>query len=112
LPDRRVLRIVTAVLLMWIAVDLAAVHTCVLQGGHGQAPARSSVSAPPCTDGPVHSHAVLHPDHCFCHSLSTGADLTAALVDPQSVGRSLPDNPAGHVLGLSAVLDHPPQLPG
>lgn len=96
---------------MWIAVDLAAIHTCALQGGHGQAPARPSVSAPSCTNGPVHSHAVLHPDHCFCHSLSTGADLTASLIDPQAVGRCLPDNPAGHLAGLAAVLDHPPQLP-
>jgi hypothetical protein len=96
-----VLRVVTAVLLMWIAVDLAAIHTCALPGGHRQAPARPSVSAPPCADGPVHSHAVLHPDHCFCHSLSTGADLTAALIDPLAVG---------HLARLSAALDHPPQL--
>jgi hypothetical protein len=110
LPDRRILRVVAAVLLMWIAADVAAIHTCALQGGHGQAPARPSLSAPICAGGPVCSDAANHPDHCFCHGVSTGADLTAALIGPQAPSQAVPDGEAGHVARLSSVLDHPPQL--
>jgi hypothetical protein len=110
LPDRRVLRIVTAVLLMWIAVDLAAVHPCTLDGGYGQAPARPSVSAPPCSDGPGPSHAVLHQDDCFCHGISTGAGR-ALPVAPRRQAEAVRESPTGHPLQASAALYHPPQLP-
>jgi hypothetical protein len=110
LPDRPVLRVVTAVLLMWIAVDLAAVHPCTLEGGHGQAPARPSVSASPCTDGPGPSHAVPHPDDCFCHGISTGAGH-ALPVAPRRQAEAVREFPTGHPLQASAALYHPPQLP-
>ena len=110
MPDRRILRIATALLLMWIAVDLTAVDTCALYGGPGEAPAHVSIAAPGSGGGPAHQHAVLHPDHCFCHGLSTGADTTAALIDPLSISQTVPDSPSGHVLRIASALYHPPQL--
>jgi len=110
-PNRRILRIVTALLLVWVAFDLAAVDTCALDVDGGRASRHTSV-APPAPQGAMaHPHAVLHPDHCFCHGLSTGADTTAALIDPFSPGRAVPDTPPGHLCQVSSALYHPPQQP-
>jgi len=109
-PSPRILRIVTALLLVWVAVDLAAIDTCALDIGGGRASRQTSVAPLDSRGALAHHHAVLHPDHCFCHGLSTGADTTAALMDPFFIGRALPDAPPGHLLCVSSALYHPPQL--
>ena len=110
MPNPRILRIVTVLLLAWIAFDLAAIDTCAMAGDSSQTSERTSVTTPGSHGAPAHPHAVLHPDQCFCHGLSTGADTTAALVDPFFAGRPVPDSPPGHLLRVSSALYHPPQL--
>ena len=107
---RRILHIVTTLLLVWAAFDLAALDTCALNVGSGQAPRQTSVTPFDSPGGLARHHVVLQPDHCFCHGLSTGADTTAALIDPFFVGRALPDSPPPHLLRVSSALYHPPQL--
>jgi len=109
-PSPRILRIVTALLLVWVAFDLAAIDTCALDIGGGRGSRQTSVSALDLRDALAHRHAVLHPDHCFCHGLSTGADTTAALIDPFSTSDRVPGPPPGHVFDVSSALYHPPQL--
>jgi hypothetical protein len=103
------LRTVTALLLVWVAFDLAAIDTCALGLDRGQASAQTSVGAPDARAAFGHHHAVFHPDHCFCHGLSTGAGTRAALIAPLSVGGAVPDVPSGHLLRASTALYHPPQ---
>jgi hypothetical protein len=107
--SRRLLRFVTTMLLVWIAVDLAAIDTCALPAGHCRALTRTSVSSPASGGVPAHSYAALHPDHCFCRGVSTGADLTAAVIDPAAVGHSVADAPSDHPSRISAALYHPPR---
>jgi hypothetical protein len=110
LPDRRTLHIVTVLLLVWVAFDLAAIDTCALDIGGGQASRQASVAPLDSRGALAHHHAALHPDHCFCHGLSTGADPTAALVDPFFTSGGVPGAPPGHLLRVSSALYHPPQL--
>jgi hypothetical protein len=107
-PRRCILRIVTALLLAWIAVDLAAVDTCALD--FDRTPARASLTQLDPDGASARPHAVLHPDHCFCHGLSTGVDTTATLIDPFAPGRAVPEIPQGCPLRISFALYHPPQL--
>jgi hypothetical protein len=109
-PSRPILRAAAALLLVWIAVDLAAIDTCALDIDRRPMPAQSSVVLRHAPGASTHPHAVLYPDHCFCHGLSTGADTTAALIDPMLIGRIVPDPAPAHLLRASAALDHPPQL--
>jgi hypothetical protein len=109
-PEHRILRIVTALLLAWVAFDLAAIDTCALDAGTSPATARTSIARPDSSGAVAHRHAVLHSDHCFCHGLSTGADTSAALVDPFFMGGAVPDAPPGHLLQAATALYHPPQL--
>jgi hypothetical protein len=108
-PSRSILRVVTALLLAWIAVDLAAIDTCALDFDKLSASAQASVAPFDSGGGSAHPHAVLHPDHCFCHGLSVGAD-SSVLGDPFNGGVAVPDAPQGHLLRVSAALYHPPQL--
>jgi hypothetical protein len=111
-PERRTLRIVAALLLVLVAIDLAAVHTCALDmtRASGRPHASTSISA---LDGPgsaPHQDSPLHPDHCFCHGLSVGVDF-AALTEPCHQAGDVPDMPAGHLRTAPSTLYHPPQLP-
>ncbi|MFO7694575.1 MAG: hypothetical protein R6V57_15930 [Vicinamibacterales bacterium] len=110
MPSRQVLRSATALLLVLIALDLAAVHTCVLDSHLALGAAASSVAAPDSPDGSGHPRAALHPDHCFCHGLSTGADLSVVDEPFRKIGTVF-ETPPGHLLRLPSALDHPPQLP-
>jgi hypothetical protein len=110
-PNRRVLRVVTVLLLVWVAVDLAAIDTCALDVDQVPASAHASVSTLDPHGASAHARVVLHPDHCFCHGLSTGADTSAALIDPFFTGGAVPDSPSGHLLQAASALYHPPQLP-
>jgi hypothetical protein len=109
-PSPRILRIVTALLLVWVAFDLAAIDTCALDFQKQAASAQTSVAPLDPQGAAAHSHAVLHPDHCFCHGLSTGADASAALIDPFFTCGGVPGAPPGHLLRTSSALYHPPQL--
>jgi hypothetical protein len=110
-PNRRILRFVTALLLAWAAVDLAAIDTCALDFEKQPASAQATLSLSARHGPSPHAQVVLHPDHCFCHGLSTGADTSAAMSDPFSPGGAVSDGPPGHLLQASASLDHPPQRP-
>ena len=110
MPDRRLLRLVTALLLAWVAFDLAAIDTCALDVGSGRASTQTSMASPDSRGAVAHRQAVLHPDHCFCHGLSTGADTSAALIDPFFTGGAVPDAPPGNLLQAATALYHPPQL--
>jgi len=101
---------VTVLLLMWVAIDLAAIDTCVLDFDKPSASSHSSIASPDAQGASAHPHAVLHPAHCFCNGLSTGADTSAALVDPSLTGGVVPDTPPGHLLQTATALYHPPQL--
>jgi hypothetical protein len=107
---RRILRFVTVLLLVWVAFDLAAIDTCALDVGSGRASRQTSVAALDSPGALAHHHAALHPDHCFCHGLSTGADASAALIDPFFTCGGVPGAPPGHLLRTSSALYHPPQL--
>ena len=110
MPERRTLRVVTALLLVLVAIDLAAIHTCALGMNSASGRPRTSITA---LDGPVtapHQDSPLHPDHCFCHGLSVGADF-AALTEPCHQAGDVPDMPSGHLRTAPSTLYHPPQLP-
>jgi len=104
------LRFVTVLLLAWIAFDLAAIDTCALDLQKQAPSARTSVAPHDPQGATAHPHPALHPDHCFCHGLSTGADASAALIDPFFTSGGVPGTPPGHLLRTSATLYHPPQL--
>jgi hypothetical protein len=108
-PDRRVLRLATALLLALIAIDLAAVHTCALYIGAAPGPAHTSLVALDGPGAPAHQHPPLHPDHCFCHGLSTGAD-SAPLPGPFQPAGAVPETPHAQLLRVPTSLYHPPQL--
>jgi len=103
------LRSVTALLLWLIAFDLAAVHTCAFDARASSGTARTSVAPMESADGAAHHDAVLHPDHCFCHGLSIGAD-PSVLTEPFRTLGSVCDTPPGHLLRIPSALYHPPQL--
>jgi len=107
---RRLRRVVAVVLLAWIAVDLAAIDTCALDVDKASGRARTSVAAVDSPGAAAHPHAVLHPDHCFCHGLSTGAHASPALMEPFPKDGAVPDTPPGHPRQVSSALYHPPQL--
>jgi hypothetical protein len=109
-PDRTVLRIVTSLLLVLIAVDLAAIHTCALDAHGAQGPPHATIAAPEAGGAAACQNQPLHPDHCFCHGLSVGADF-AALAAPWQPSGTVPDTPSGQVRSVPSALYHPPQLP-
>jgi hypothetical protein len=108
-PSRRVLRIVTAMLLAWVAFDLMAIDTCALDVDGGTAPLKAPVACFSPQGASAHPDAVPHPDHCFCHGLSTAADTSAAVIDPFFAGGAVTDTPPGHLLQAATALYHPPQ---
>jgi hypothetical protein len=109
-PKRLILRFVTALLLVLIAFDLAAVHTCAFDAHEAAGAARASLAPLTSSDGAGHSGAVLHPDHCFCHGLSIGADASVLTESLRKTGTVL-ETPPGHLLRAPSALYHPPQLP-
>jgi hypothetical protein len=109
MPSRRILRSVTALLLVLVAFDLAAVHTCAFGADEAAGAARASVAPLTSSDDTGHPGAVLHPDHCFCHGLSIGADASALAESFRKTG-TVPETPPGHLLRAPSALYHPPQL--
>jgi hypothetical protein len=107
--SRRILRVVATVLLVWIAADLAALDTCGLDIEHQASAALPTVAGVGHDDGGAFPHVLFHPDHCFCHGLSTGADTAAAMIVPLFISRAVPAVTEGQVSRLSSTLDHPPQ---
>jgi len=109
-PGHSTLRLVTALLLVLVASDLALIHTCVLDAGRAPASRQQTVAAFEAPGGPVNHDAPLRPDHCFCHGISTGAGH-ALLVAPRRQAEAVRESPPGRPLQASAALYHPPQLP-
>jgi hypothetical protein len=106
---RRLLRFVAVVLLAWIAVDLAAIDTCALDMDASPVVPSSSGQSFRAPAPPAHPHAVLHPNHCFCHGLSVGPDMAARLSKPFNSTARLADLTPGHCHWTTTVLDHPPK---
>jgi hypothetical protein len=106
---RRLLRFVAVVLLAWIAVDLAAIDTCALDMDPDPAVPTSSAQAFRAPAPPAHPHAVLHPNHCFCHGLSVGPGMAARFSRPCSAAARLADLTPGRFHWTLTVLDHPPK---
>jgi hypothetical protein len=109
-PRDGALRFVTAALLVLIAFDLALVHSCALEARQARDSRRQALSAPECPGGHGYHHAPVHPDHCFCHGLSTVAG-GALLIAPYRQAETVLESPPGHPLQASAAVYHPPQLP-
>ena len=99
----------TALLLVLIAFDLAAVHTCAFDSPTVSGAARTSVASLNSSGSSGHSGAMLHPDHCFCHGLSIGAD-SSVLTEPFHKVGTVPETPPGHLLQVPSTLYHPPLL--
>jgi hypothetical protein len=106
---RRLIRFVAVVLLAWIAVDLAAIDTCALAMDVGPVVPSSSAQAFRAPGPPAHPHAVLHPDHCFCHGVSVGPGMAARLAKPFGTTARLADITSGRFHWTTTVLDHPPK---
>jgi len=109
-PRRRTLHVLTALLLLSIAVDLTLVHTCALDVVQASDARHLTLTAVGGAGGGGHHDAPLHPDHCCCHGLSTGASR-ALLAAPRRQAETVLESPPGHPLHASAALYHPPQLP-
>jgi hypothetical protein len=108
---RPFLRAIAIFLLTWIAVDLVAIDTCVLDvdaevaGDLGSAVA---FRAP----GPAHVPTALHPDNCLCHGHSLAPDASSGLAEPPLNATTIADEAAARTRGSASALYHPPQLNG
>lgn len=107
----RARRIASVLLLVWIAFDLAALDTCALDADHLAGASGFSWQAPQPPSAAAHPRAVLHPDHCFCHGLSTGAGSPVTLADPFDRGHFVPEPPRSLLLQPEPPVYHPPQRP-
>jgi hypothetical protein len=106
---RRLIRVAAVVLLAWIAVDLSAIDTCALDMDVGPVVPSASAPAFQAPAPPAHPHAVLHPDHCFCHGLSVGPGTAGRLSKPLSATARIAEISPGHSHWTTSVLDHPPK---
>jgi hypothetical protein len=96
-------------LLGLIASDLALVHTCALETGRAPDSRRQTLAAVDGPGGHGQHQAPVHPDHCFCHGLSTGAG-DALVIAPHCQAETVLESPSRHPLHASAALYRPPQL--
>jgi hypothetical protein len=102
------LRIVAIFLLAWVAVDLVAIDTCVLDvdeaagdpgsSGAFQAPGRPHVPVAP------------HHHNCLCHGQSVASDAPASLAAPVLIATPVVDATAATPRDAASALYHPPQL--
>jgi hypothetical protein len=104
------LRFGALLLLTWIAVDLAAIDTCVLDID-AAAPVDSSTAPVFRSPGGSHVPTGVHHGACVCHSHSVEPTAMVRLAAPAHliifVGTLPPDRPHD----APVPLDHPPQLP-
>lgn len=107
--NRRLRRIASVLLLVWIAFDLAALDTCALDADHIGGASGSSWQAAQPPSAAAHPRAVLHPDHCFCHGLFTGAGSPVSVAEPIERGRFVPEPPRSPLLQPEPPVYHPPQ---
>jgi len=106
---RPFVRAIAILLLAWIAVDFAALDTCVFEacreadGGHGGAPSVGTAAAP---------HAALphHPDDCLCHGLGLEPGRPAGLSAPTLIASAIASVASARPLDTPSALYHPPQL--
>ena len=103
------LRVIAIVLLAWIAVDLVAIDTCVLDvnveadGGPG---GRVTFRAP----GSSHLPTAVHPDNCLCHGHTIAPGTPAGLTAPAILESAVVTAAAARPHDISSALYHPPQL--
>jgi len=107
--NRRLRRIASVLLLVWIAFDLAALDTCALDPDHQMEASGTSWQAPQPRGAAAHPRAVLHADHCFCHGLSTGAGSPVTLADPFDRGPFVSAPPRSILRQPEPPVYHPPQ---
>jgi hypothetical protein len=102
------LRAIAIFLLAWIAVDLVAIDTCVLDVDEVAGCPGSTVAfrAP----GSSHHGINLNPDHCLCHGHTIAPGTPAALAAPVLIETSLAAAVAARPHDSSSALYHPPQL--
>ena len=103
------LRVIAIVLLAWIAVDLVAIDTCVLDvnaEADGGAGSRVALRAP----GGSHVPTALHPDSCLCHGHTIAPGTPAGLAAPAIVETTVEAAPASSPHDIASTLYHPPQL--
>ena len=106
---RPLLRAIAIFLLTWIAVDLVAIDTCVLDVDAGVAGGPRSalaIRAP----GTPHQPTTHHPDHCLCHGHSIAPGTPAGLTAPAIIETSVEAVPAASPHDSASTLYHPPQL--
>jgi hypothetical protein len=107
----RALRFIAIALLAWIALDLAAIDPCLPDLDRQSAAAQRSVGAPLRESASARPRAIPHPDHCFCHSLSTGPGSPVSPGDLVFQERAVPDAPPARLIQASTALYHPPLRP-
>jgi hypothetical protein len=105
---RRVARIVSVVLLGWIAVDLAGVDTCALDI-NAAPPAASTAEASLTPPGSSHPPEPADGDRCICHSQSVEPGTPVRFDAPSHGASSVADGSPTHPLTTASALYHPPQ---
>jgi hypothetical protein len=102
------LRTVALLLLVWVAVDLAAIDTCVheVDEAGGDPGSAGAFEAPP----PPHLPLIPHHHSCVCHGQTVASDAPAALAAPTLVATSVADATAASPRDADSALYHPPQL--
>ena len=106
---RRPYRTLIAIfLLAWIAVDLAAIDTCVID-------VLEAAGGPGCTvalrvPGGPHRPISVHPDDCLCHGHTIAPGTPAGLAAPDLIDTPVEAAGCASPHDMSSALYHPPQL--
>jgi hypothetical protein len=106
---RPILHAIAIFLLTWIAVDLVAIDTCVLDVDAevaGDPGSGVAFRAPGSSRVPV----AAHPDNCLCHGHTVVPGTPAGLAAPALVDSDIAEADATRPHGSAATLYHPPQL--
>jgi hypothetical protein len=109
--SNRALRFVAIALLAWIGLDLAAIDPCLPDLEKQPAAGQRLVGAASSADACGHPRAMPHPDHCFCHSLSTGPGSPSSPTDLVFLVRAIPGAAPALLIQPSTALYHPPPRP-
>ncbi len=99
------LRLLALLVLLWVGFDIGA-HGLVAS----DFPPIAGNSSQPCVGQDESGDAACAPtDHCFCHSLSTGAMMLMPAAGLVQVGTPVLDPPRQVPLSHPQPLDRPPQ---
>lgn len=105
---RPLLRIVAILLLAWVAVDLVAIETGVLDVDEaaGDPGGAGAFQAP----GRPHLPIALHHHDCLCHGQTVASDAPAGLAAPALIATPVADATVPSPRDAASALYHPPQL--